>query len=152
MGSALFLTSSGGSRKSQISMVAPQLISTMYFTFLWFLKQESALQKVRKSPRMNIYKEQRKVHFKIYRVPPPNLPMCQNPENTKLCKLATPKNGRVQDLPSPKNGRVPNSGEFRGCKSWTLPFFSGGQFGTLFFFLDLWKIWGWQEGSDTLYH
>ena len=33
------------------------------------------------------------------------------------------KNGRVQDLPPPKNGRVLKSGEFRGSKSWILPFF-----------------------------
>ena len=34
-------------------------------------------------------------------------------------------------MPPPKNDRVPNFGEFRGGKSWTLPIFGGGQFGTL---------------------
>ena len=67
-------------------------------------------------------------------LPPLNFPMCQNPEKNRVPNWPPPKNGRVQDLPPPKNSRVPNSGEFRGRKSWTLPFFWGGQFGTLFFF------------------
>jgi len=43
-------------------------------------------------------------------------------------ELATPANNRVQNLPPLKIGRVQNFGEFRGGKSWTLPFFVGGEF------------------------
>ena len=49
-----------------------------------------------------------------------------------LCARIQKKN-RVPNWPPPKNSRVPNSGEFRGAKSWTLPFLGGGQFGTRFF-------------------
>ena len=147
----MFLTSSGGSRKSQISMVAPQLISTMYFTFLWFLKQESALQKVRKSPRMNIYKEQRKVHFKIYRVPPPNLPMCQNPEKNRVPNWPPQKMAESRTCHPQKMAESPTLVSLGVASPGLWHFLAVASLG-LCFFLDLWKIWGWQEGSDTLYH
>ena len=51
-----------------------------------------------------------------------------------LCARIQKKN-RFQDLPPPKNGRVPNSGKFRGGKSWTLPFLGVPILG-LCFFLD----------------
>ena len=96
-------------------------------------------------------------------LPLPNFPMCQNQEKKQSHELATLWNDQVQDLPPPKNGRVPDSGEFRGCKFRTLPFFWGGKSGlshfrgwpvqdsVLFWILAHRKIWGWQEGSATLY-
>ena len=64
-------------------------------------------------------------------LPPPNFPMCHNPEKKQSPKLATLWNDKVQDLPPQKNGRVPNSGDIRGGKFWTLQFFGGGKSWTL---------------------
>ena len=58
-------------------MVAPQLMSSTYFTpSMLLLKQEADLQeKVDKFPRMEIHKEQRMVHFQNYHQQPcPVLP------------------------------------------------------------------------------
>ena len=97
-------------------------------------------------------------------LPPPNFPMCQNPEK-KHHELATLWNDQVQDLPPQKNGRVQNLPPLNSPQLGTLPFFGGwqvlnlvisegGQFRTLVFFWILAhrEIWGWQAGSNTLYY
>ena len=46
-----------------------------------------------------------------------------NPLKWLSLGLTTPQKDRVYELPPTKKGRVPNTGEFRGGKFWTLPFF-----------------------------
>ena len=84
----------------------------------------------------------------------PKFPYVPESRKNRVLNWSPSEMAKVLDFPPPKNGRVPNSGG--GSKFWTLPFFGGGkggQFRTQFFFWILAhrEIWGWQEGSATLY-
>ena len=65
-------------------------------------------------------------------LPPPNFPMCQNPEK-KSPKLASPKKWQSPGLATPKLTRVGDSDIFWGWQVLDSAIFWGGQFRTLFF-------------------
>ena len=114
---------------------------------LYFPKSMGPLPGFSLNPSLSDNSDQTTLYIKLnlqcvwFFLPPPNFPLCQNPEKNRVPNWPPPKNGRVQDL-APLNS--PELG--------TLLFFGGGQFGTLFFFWILAhkQIWGWQEESDTL--
>ena len=64
-----------------------------------------------------------------------------------------PQNLPPTELASPKLTRVGDSAIFWGWQVLDLVISEGGKFRTLFFFwlLAHREIWGWQEGSNTLY-
>ena len=68
-------------------------------------------------------------------------------------ELATPKKWQSPGLATPKLTRFVDSAIFWGWQVLDFVISEGGQFWTLFFFWILAhrEIWGWQEGSATLY-